>query len=237
LMKNTEKIEIEGFIYPCSDISCRGAIIYPEPVKVEHFEKVLNYLEKHLNVNPNWVRDDIRASLEDRWLYCSNFYPIKPCSEDKDVGLGEKAIELLDLLDEFAGKKVKITVETLKEGQEKKKMRVIVCGSRFWKDVDIIRRELEKLPPDTIIIHGGANGADRIAGKIATQLGFKVVVFEAEWDKYGKAAGVIRNQRMIDEGKPDLILAFHNNILQSKGTKDMLLRGLHYGIPVKLIRR
>lgn len=118
-------------------------------------------------------------------------------------------------------------------------MRVIVCGDRDWKRMDIIERELMKLPKDTMIIHGAARGADTLGKFVAEKMGLKVINdgkgFPAEWKRYGKAAVPIRNQQMIDEGKPDMVLAFHENINDSRGTKDMVTRARGVGIKVVII--
>lgn len=120
-------------------------------------------------------------------------------------------------------------------------MNVVVCGDRNWKRTDIIERELRKLPADTLIIHGAARGADTLGKFVAERIGLKVINdgkgFPADWKRYGKAAGPIRNQQMIDEGKPDLVLAFHENINESRGTKDMVARARGIGIKVIIITR
>jgi len=108
-------------------------------------------------------------------------------------------------------------------------MRVLVCGSRDWDDRSAILRELQKLPPDTEIIHGAAVGADSIAGEIATDLGLAVRSFPAEWNRHGRAAGPIRNNRMLKEN-PDLVLAFTKNLLRSRGTADMVRRAESAGV-------
>ena len=79
-------------------------------------------------------------------------------------------------------------------------MRVLICGDRHWVDQIKIRKRLISLclPPDSIIIHGGARGADLIAGKEAKKLGIRVMEFKADWERYGKAAGPIRNKQMLD---------------------------------------
>ena len=110
---------------------------------------------------------------------------------------------------------------------------VLVCGDRNWTNKDKIREVIIKHTP-SLIIHGGCRGADTLAGEVAKELGIPVKVFPAEWDKYGKAAGPIRNQKMLDEGKPDLVIAFHNNIENSRGTKDMLYRAAKHAIPTIL---
>jgi len=80
-------------------------------------------------------------------------------------------------------------------------------------------QELAKLPVGTTIIHGAARGADRMAGEIATELGLRVVACPADWARYGKAAGLIRNRQMLDEYKPQLVLAFVQDWANSRGTQ------------------
>ncbi len=102
--------------------------------------------------------------------------------------------------------------------------RVLVCGGRTVNDRDLVFAELDKHSADwgpfKTVIQGGAGGADRLAKIWAEERGLNVVTFPADWKTYGAAAGPIRNQRMIDEGKPDLVLAFWDGI--SRGTRDMI---------------
>jgi hypothetical protein len=114
-------------------------------------------------------------------------------------------------------------------------MKILICGDRNWYDENKICCALLQLNPvDDIIITGGARGADSIAHKIATNLKFKTIVKMADWDKYGLAAGPIRNKQMLDLG-PDKVVAFHSNIDSSKGTKDCISRARKMGIPVEMI--
>lgn len=111
-------------------------------------------------------------------------------------------------------------------------MRILICGDRNWTNQDLIYKELEgyKLDPKvTTIIHGACRGADRLAGRAARCLGLDVKEFPADWKKYGNAAGPIRNTQMLDE-KPNLVLAFHNDIENSKGTKDMVKKARKAGV-------
>src|SRR6266576_1753918 len=101
-------------------------------------------------------------------------------------------------------------------------MRVLVCGDREWTASEPIATLLNLCPPDTVVIHGAARGADAIAGRLATELGFEVQPYPADWNKHGKAAGPIRNSQMLSEGQPDEVHAFHNNVEASRGTKDMV---------------
>jgi len=115
-------------------------------------------------------------------------------------------------------------------------VRVLVCGGRYWNDAEAIRRELVALGPSVeCVIHGGADGADTLAGRVAAELGIPVRVFRAEWDRYGRAAGPIRNTRMLDEGQPDLVLAFHADLSRSRGTADMVAKARARGIPVRVV--
>ena len=106
-------------------------------------------------------------------------------------------------------------------------MRVLVCGGRDFSDRLLVGRELNKLAPDTVI-HGGCRGADQIAGDWAEFAGAKQHVFPANWHLHGKAAGPRRNQRMLDLGKPDIVLAFPGG----RGTADMVRRATIAGVKV-----
>jgi len=108
-------------------------------------------------------------------------------------------------------------------------MRVIVCGDRNWDDHKIMLREMKKLPPDTIIVEGGCRGADKLAARIAKSLGFQVEEHPAKWEVHRKAAGPIRNKEMLDAGA-DLVLAFHKDFANSKGTKHMVTIARKAGI-------
>jgi len=114
-------------------------------------------------------------------------------------------------------------------------MRVIICGSRNWKEEDIlpefrIETYIKTLPSNAVIVLGDAPGADKTADRIARERGHTVIEFKANWDLYGDAAGPIRNQEMLDFGV-DRVAAFHEDIVNSKGTKDMLDRARKAMIP------
>uniref|UniRef100_A0A6M3KXP4 YspA cpYpsA-related SLOG domain-containing protein n=1 Tax=viral metagenome TaxID=1070528 RepID=A0A6M3KXP4_9ZZZZ len=113
-------------------------------------------------------------------------------------------------------------------------MRVLICGDRNWTDRELIKAYLTALKGCAfdVLIEGEARGADRLSREEALKLGLQVLRFPAQWDVHGKAAGIIRNQQMLVEGKPDLVVAFHHNLSQSKGTKDMVWRAKKAGVPV-----
>ena len=89
-------------------------------------------------------------------------------------------------------------------------MIVLICGSRNWKNKQIIHDALVKLHDHgvTTIIEGEANGADLLAREAALKLGIEVIGVPAVWEKYDKAAGSIRNRRMLEIMMPELVLAF-----------------------------
>lgn len=113
-------------------------------------------------------------------------------------------------------------------------VKVVVCGSRFWLNQDIIRKRLLELQSNTIVIEGGCGGADLLARNIALDIGLEVVEFPAAWKKYDKAAGPIRNIKMLDT-KPSLVIAFHDDLNSSKGTKHIVTEARKRGIETEVI--
>lgn len=108
-----------------------------------------------------------------------------------------------------------------------------MCGSRTWAHRAPIFRELAVLPKDTVILQGGARGADSMAAEVARALGLPVETYPAEWERYGRAAGAIRNQRMLTEGKPDRCYAFM--AAPTPGTLDMVRRARAAGVPTTVL--
>ncbi len=115
-------------------------------------------------------------------------------------------------------------------------MKVVVTGARDWKDAGVIEEvfQTDWLAPANHLIVGDCRGVDRMAALVAKNLGWTVEVHKARWDLYGKAAGPIRNEEMIKQ-KPDVVVAFHDVIEHSKGTKHCVLTAVKAGItPVYL---
>lgn len=109
--------------------------------------------------------------------------------------------------------------------------RVLICGSRFFTDIEAVRALIATFPPDTVIIHGAAPGADSYAAASARLAGLQVEDYPAKWTEYGKAAGPIRNKQMLDEGKPDIVYAFAGGPLdRTTGTKDMVTQAREAGV-------
>lgn len=110
-------------------------------------------------------------------------------------------------------------------------IRVLVCGGRKFADRDLLNRTLSDLHRTRgidCIIEGNARGADRLAGFWARKHRIDNIKFDADWARDDKAAGPIRNQRMLDEGRPDLVVAFPGG----SGTADMVRRARHAGVRV-----
>lgn len=123
-------------------------------------------------------------------------------------------------------------------------MKVLVFGSRKWVDQAVVERELKKLPPETVLVHGAAPGADNIGGFVGKQLGFEVRSYPADWERYGRAAGPIRNQQMLDAEHPDkagvhldLALCFHKDPGLGIGSADMNRRLEKASVEVRVFRR
>lgn len=114
-------------------------------------------------------------------------------------------------------------------------MRVVTTGSREWTSRSIIRAVILEAHSDmgiTIVIHGGARGADRLVGEVCLDLSIPVRAWAADW-KVGKSAGIQRNIRMI-ESEPDLVIAFWDG--ESRGTSQCYHYALALGIPVWLVQ-
>lgn len=96
-----------------------------------------------------------------------------------------------------------------------------------------IHRMLVKHHP-TKCIFGECSGVDQTAREICDELKIPYQIYYADWERYGRAAGPIRNRQMIDT-KPDLVLAFHDNLAMSKGTKNTVDQARKAKIPVQVV--
>lgn len=116
-------------------------------------------------------------------------------------------------------------------------MKLIVTGSRDWGNragqVDEVRKVLDQYESfeRRVLVHGGARGLDKVAGQLATALGWATIEERADWT-LGKNAGHVRNQRMVDMHGADaeMVAAFPG--IDSRGTYDMAARAWAAGIPV-----
>ena len=110
-------------------------------------------------------------------------------------------------------------------------LRVLVCGGRNYRDQEHVWTTLSELnakQPIGLLIHGAATGADRLAQAWALSRLIPDREFDANWPKYGGAAGAIRNRQVIEEGKPDLVVAFPGG----PGTVDLVQRAKLHSVKV-----
>jgi hypothetical protein len=97
-------------------------------------------------------------------------------------------------------------------------MKVAVVGSRGFDDYVKLKQTLDGIPSVTLIISGGAKGADSLAEQWATEKGIETVIYKPDWAKYGRGAGIVRNRIIIEDC--DLCVAFWDGL--SKGTKSSI---------------
>lgn len=112
-------------------------------------------------------------------------------------------------------------------------MKVLFCGSRYFSNYNLIykvMRAAKNVHGQFTVIHGGAPGADTLAGMAAEELGLECEVHEADWKGRGNRAGPERNQRMAD-ARPHRAYVFRVSDRDSRGTHDMMKRLRAAGIP------
>jgi len=112
-------------------------------------------------------------------------------------------------------------------------MRLLVCGGREFTDSDTLDAFLDAIHlgnrgPVELVIHGAARGADTMAGQWAQRRGIACIAYKADWKHEGRAAGPIRNKRMLDEGSPDLVVAFPGG----RGTANMVGQARERGFEI-----
>jgi len=115
--------------------------------------------------------------------------------------------------------------------------RLIVCGGLDFADYERMKRELDALfaaLENVALVSGGARGADALAERYAAERGILIRVFPAEWQRYGKAAGPIRNRAMLAYARKEqpLVAAFWNG--KSRGTANMLRQARSKGVPCRV---
>lgn len=114
-------------------------------------------------------------------------------------------------------------------------MHILVCGSREYANRDKVYQVLDlirQVTPVSLIIHGEATGADTFAKEWALSRHVPQKGKEPDWASYGNYAGNVRNQRMLDENRVDLVIAFSTG----QGTRDMIGRATNANIPVSRFR-
>jgi hypothetical protein len=96
-------------------------------------------------------------------------------------------------------------------------MKVAVIGSRGFNNYELVKETLSKINI-TLIVSGGAKGADTLGEQYAKDNGIETKIFLPDWEKHGKAAGMLRNTDIINES--EVVIAFWDG--SSKGTLDSI---------------
>jgi hypothetical protein len=108
--------------------------------------------------------------------------------------------------------------------------RVIICGGRDFVDHKRFEQRMDAFMANhgrpTIVIQGGALGADHMARLWAGMMGIQHIEVSANWSKEGRSAGPKRNQLMLDLLEPDFVVAFPGGA----GTRDMVERATAAGV-------
>lgn len=112
----------------------------------------------------------------------------------------------------------------------------LICGGRDFADEEMFHSALDDIirikgVPNRLV-HGGARGADSMSEKWGCRYAINTIAEHADWKKNGKAAGIIRNQTMLDKFKPALVVAFPGR----RGTADMIRRAERAGIQVARVK-
>ena len=100
--------------------------------------------------------------------------------------------------------------------------RVIIAGGRDFNDYSLLQqhvdRWLSRVTDEIAIVSGGARGADVLGERYANERGLAINIYPADWNRYGKGAGFIRNKEMAQNA--DALIAFWDG--RSPGTKNMI---------------
>ena len=107
--------------------------------------------------------------------------------------------------------------------------RIAVIGSRDFDDYSRLVAVLEPHLP-AVLVSGGAKGADALAERLARERGLTIDVIPADWQRYGRGAGPVRNRQIVESA--DLVVAFWDG--KSRGTRSALIHADKVGVPVEV---
>lgn len=116
--------------------------------------------------------------------------------------------------------------------------KVIIAGGRSFADYELLTTKCDALLKqksttlDIVIISGTAKGADSLGERYALERGYAVEHFPADWKKYGRAAGMMRNAQMADIA--NALIAFWDG--KSSGTKNMIDTAMKKKLNISIIR-
>ena len=106
-------------------------------------------------------------------------------------------------------------------------MKVVIAGSRNITDYDLLLKTIADSGFEiTEVVSGGAKGVDAMGERYARENNIPLTIFKAEWSKYGKGAGPVRNKQMAEYG--DALIALM--VTDSKGTKNMVIQATKLGL-------
>lgn len=120
--------------------------------------------------------------------------------------------------------------------------RVIICGSREFDDYEFLRDKCDKIlsrkaadpTEEIVIVSGCAKGADTLGERYASERGYQVLRYPAQWDKYGKSAGYRRNKEMAEVS--NACIAFLSLTSENRGTKNMISTALKMNLLVREVK-
>lgn len=118
-----------------------------------------------------------------------------------------------------------------------KMFKVIIAGGRDFNDYELMCKKVNRIlsnknTSEIQIISGNARGADKLGEKYAKDNNISLMCFPADWNKYGKRAGYIRNEQMANEA--NALIAFWDG--KSKGTKHMIDIARSKGLLIRVIK-
>lgn len=104
-------------------------------------------------------------------------------------------------------------------------MKIAIVGSRDFTNYEAMKKAFDIVKeqyPVSEILTGCAMGADSLAVQLANERDYKLTVFKADWNRYGKGAGPVRNTDLVN--KSDIVMVFWNGI--SRGSKDVIRKAI-----------
>lgn len=109
-------------------------------------------------------------------------------------------------------------------------VRVAIVGSRDFPNLQAVGQYVSRLPKDSVIVSGGTRGVDRTAEIAAEACGMDKLIFPADWNRHGKAAGYMRNRLIV--ANADRVVAFQHN--GSRGTQHTIDLARDAGLDVEV---
>lgn len=108
--------------------------------------------------------------------------------------------------------------------------RIAIVGSRSYRSLERVAQYVRNLPQETVVVSGGAHGVDATAEYAARCRHMQALIFLPNWRKYGRSAGMLRNQLIVDNA--DKLVAFWDG--KSRGTRNSISLAQIRGIPIEV---